>query len=265
MVTERVLALRAVVAGARVGRVADVHDGLSVRLAERAGFDALLLTGSAANATLAGQPDGTVPPSDVLDLGVRLAGLTSLPLLIDLDDMGASAEAASALVTGARFGAVAGVMVDDLAVGPDGPIVLDESAAIERVGHVVQQAAGSVVVVARTELARTAGPPEVHARLGAFERAGADLGFAAALPTIAQTAEHLTGWSGRLPLLAVVEDVVDPRLPTLGVSLAVTAPTAFLVGAAALRAAYAGGAAGCPEQRPPALGWGELDGILRGP
>src|SRR3569833_1951622 len=61
-----------------------VHDALSARLAEAAGFQAMTCGGYAATASLLGAPDtAQLSMSEMAELSARLAEASSLPILAD--------------------------------------------------------------------------------------------------------------------------------------------------------------------------------------
>ncbi len=63
-----------------------VYDGVTTRLAEQAGFEALFIGGFSVAATLLGEPDfGYVTQTEMADAARRLCRLTSLPILVDAD------------------------------------------------------------------------------------------------------------------------------------------------------------------------------------
>jgi len=63
-----------------------VYDGVTTRLAEQAGFEALFVGGFSVAATLLGEPDfGYVTQTEMADAARRLCRLTSLPILVDAD------------------------------------------------------------------------------------------------------------------------------------------------------------------------------------
>src|ERR1700687_819009 len=62
------------------------HDALSLKLAERAGFQAATCGGYSATASLIGQPDvGQLRMSEMAEMYARLCDSTDIPLLADAD------------------------------------------------------------------------------------------------------------------------------------------------------------------------------------
>src|SRR5512141_3150119 len=63
-----------------------VYDGLSARLADRAGFEVLFMGGFSVSATYLGEPDfGYLTQTEIADTARRVCRLTSRPLLVDAD------------------------------------------------------------------------------------------------------------------------------------------------------------------------------------
>lgn len=66
--------------------VPGVHDALTAKLAERAGFSAVFVSGYGLSASLLGEPDlGFVEMGRVLDAAERVVSATSLPVFVDAD------------------------------------------------------------------------------------------------------------------------------------------------------------------------------------
>src|SRR5713101_7075425 len=63
-----------------------VYDGLSTRIAHRAGFEVLFMGGFSVAATLLGEPDfGYLTQTEMADTARRLCRLTDRPFLVDAD------------------------------------------------------------------------------------------------------------------------------------------------------------------------------------
>src|SRR5664279_107956 len=61
-------------------------DGLSARLVEQAGFEAVYLSGFAVSASLLGQPDvGLLSGSEMADSARRMVAAVALPVIADAD------------------------------------------------------------------------------------------------------------------------------------------------------------------------------------
>src|SRR5258706_11065914 len=63
-----------------------VYDGLSTRIASRAGFEVLFMGGFSVAATLLGEPDfGYLTQTEMADVARRVCRLTQRPVLVDAD------------------------------------------------------------------------------------------------------------------------------------------------------------------------------------
>jgi 2-methylisocitrate lyase-like PEP mutase family enzyme len=158
-------------------------DAGSARVLEALGFKALATTSSGFAFTL-GRLDGEATLDEVVAHVKAIAGATSLPLSVDLENAyGAGPEdAASAVARVAEAGAVGGSIED---YDPDGHIYAVEHAA-ERVAaasEVARRLEFPFTLTARAEN-HIRGNPDLDdtiARLQAYERAGADVLYAPGL------------------------------------------------------------------------------------
>ena len=74
------------VAAGQMMVVPGVYDVLSARIAERAGFPAVVLTGYGVAASFLGEPDfGLLTQTEVLDTARRVTAATGLALIVDGD------------------------------------------------------------------------------------------------------------------------------------------------------------------------------------
>ena len=164
-------------------RLPGVYDGLSARLAERAGFPAAYVTGFGAAASRLGMPDlGLMSFKEMLDHVAALADAVAIPLVADADTgYGGARNVARTVRAFAKAGAAA-VQIEDQAWPKrcghtEGKRVVPREEAVDRVKAAVDAAAGRALVVARTDARATDGIEEALARGRAFAGAGADLVF----------------------------------------------------------------------------------------
>ncbi|MFL5870467.1 MAG: isocitrate lyase/phosphoenolpyruvate mutase family protein [Solirubrobacterales bacterium] len=158
-------------------------DAGAARILEGLGFQALATTSSGFAFTL-GRVDGDATLDDVADHVSTLAASTDLPISADLENgYGPEpADAANAITTAAREGAVGGSIED---FDPGGRLYSTDHAA-ERVAAAVEAARGlgfPFTLTARAEN-HIRGNPDLDdtiARLRAYERAGADVLYAPGL------------------------------------------------------------------------------------
>jgi methylisocitrate lyase len=228
---------------------AGVYDPLSAKLAERAGFELLFLSGYAVAATHLGEPDfGLLTQTEVIDAARRVVRSVSIPVIVDGD-------------TG--HGGVANVqrLVRELvALGARG-VLLEDQVWPKRCGHMrgkqvipaeehvqklraAAEARGSAPlwIVGRTDARAPLGLDEAIRRARLYRDAGADILFVEA----PQSREELAriGKEAPGPLMAnLVEGGQTPllapsELEAMGFEWAVWPLTGLLAAAHALDAAY---------------------------
>jgi len=164
-------------------------DGGSARVLAGLGFAALATSSGAAAATL-GRLDGSVTRAEALAHARLIAAATDLPVSADLENgFGhAPAEAAQSIREAAAAGLVGG-SIEDATGDPEHPLY-DFNHASERVAAAVEAARAlpfPFTLTARSENFLRGRPDleDTIRRLQAFERAGADVLFAPALPDLA--------------------------------------------------------------------------------
>ncbi|MBC7173680.1 MAG: isocitrate lyase/PEP mutase family protein, partial [Polyangiaceae bacterium] len=83
------MSARSLLARMRAGEsivVPGVHDALCAKLAERAGFEALFVSGFGLSASLLGEPDfGFIGMPEVLDAAERVVRAAKVPVFVDVD------------------------------------------------------------------------------------------------------------------------------------------------------------------------------------
>ena len=156
-------------------------DAGSAMVLEKLGFKALATTSSGFAFTL-GRRDGDVTLDEVIAHTAALAGVTNVPVSVDLENgYGADPDDAARAVAAAAAAGAAGGSIEDF----------DPNRGIYDVGHAAErvaaaaEAAGELVLTARAEN-HIRGNPDLDdtiARLQAYERAGADVLYAPGLAT----------------------------------------------------------------------------------
>src|SRR5205814_1494302 len=157
-------------------------DAGSAKVLEKLGFKALATTSSGFAFTL-GRRDGDVTLDEVIAHTAALAGVTNVPVSVDLENgYGADPDDAARAVAAAAAAGAAGGSIEDF----------DPNRGIYDVGHAAErvaaaaEAAGELVLTARAEN-HIRGNPDLDdtiARLQAYERAGADVLYAPGLRTV---------------------------------------------------------------------------------
>src|SRR3984957_14743295 len=208
------------------------------RLAERAGFKAIYLSGAGvANASF-GLPDlGITTLNDVCEDTRRITGACPLPLLVDADTgFGSAFNIARSIRELMRAGA-AGCHLEDQEQAkrcghrPNKAIVSTEE-MVDRIKAAVDaRATDEFVVMARTDAVASEGLQAAVDRAGAYVEAGADMIFAEALYSLEDYRGFTSGTSvpvlanltefGKTPLLTV------EQLSAVGVRLVLYPLSAF--------------------------------------
>jgi len=178
--------LREAMAAEQPLQVVGAINAYAAKLAERAGFRALYLSGAGiANHSL-GVPDlGIIHLGDVATDASRIAAATELPLLVDIDTGWGHAFTIARAVRELERAGVAAVQIEDQAGAKrcghrPGKELVEAGEMVERVRAAVG-ARDDLVVVARTDSLTTDDAVE---RSRAYADAGADVIFAEALRTL---------------------------------------------------------------------------------
>jgi 2,3-dimethylmalate lyase len=94
--------------------VPGVHDALTAKLAERAGFSALFVSGFGLSASLLGEPDfGFIGMPEVLDAAERIVRVTDVPVFVDADTGYGNAFHVEKVVQGLLARGAAGCFLED--------------------------------------------------------------------------------------------------------------------------------------------------------
>jgi 2-methylisocitrate lyase-like PEP mutase family enzyme len=161
-----------------------VFDALSAKIASRAGFEVIFITGYSLSATLLGEPDfGLLTQTEVVSAAERICSVTNVPVIVDADTGYGNAINVIRTVQDLSRAGAAGMFLEDQ-VWPKRcghmkgkqVISLDEQlkklrAALEaRKDH-------DFYIVARTDSRQALGLTEAITRGVAFKEAGADAVF----------------------------------------------------------------------------------------
>jgi 2,3-dimethylmalate lyase len=195
-----------------------VFDALSAKIASRAGFEVIFITGYSLSATLLGEPDfGLLTQTEVVNAAERICSVTDTPVIVDADTGYGNAINVIRTVKDLSRAGAAGMFLEDQ-VWPKRcghmkgkqVIPLDEQlkklrAALEaRNDH-------DFYIVARTDSRQALGLTEAIARGIAFKEAGADAVFVEAPESkeeMKEIARHVPG-----PLVAnMLERGVTPLM-----------------------------------------------------
>ena len=224
-----------------------IYDGLSARIADAQGFDALYLSGYGVSASLLAKPDNGFLSAD--DMQFRIASLceaVATPLIADADT--GFDDIADTVVRYEAAGA-AGIQLEDQQVPKicghiAGREVIDRAAAIANIEMAVAaRKSDNFLIVARTDAREQNGLDEAIARGAAFLEAGADVVFVES-PESAEEMETIGKELGHAPLLAnMVDGGRTPLMPreelaAMGFNFIIYPVAAMAVAAASLQESY---------------------------
>jgi len=164
--------------------VAGVYDALSAKLAERAGFHAVVLTGYGLSAALLGEPDfGLMTQSELIDAARRICNAVNIPVSVDGDTGYGGALNVFRLVDALKEMGARGVLLEDQ-VWPKrcGHMKGKEIIAAEEHEQKIRAAVEArgdyaLMITARTDALAVHGLDEAIRRANLYKDAGADLIF----------------------------------------------------------------------------------------
>lgn len=226
-----------------------IYDGVSTRLADRAGFEVLFMGGFSVSATALGEPDfGYLTQTEIADAARRLCRLTQRPVLVDADTGYGNALNVIRTVELLQNAGAAGIFLEDQ-VWPKrcghmrGKRVIDRGEWLGKLRAVLDvRGSSDLFLIARTDARSAVGLDEAIRRGQAARDLGADAVFIEAPESIAeleQVAKAISGPKvanmiehGRTPLLNPQE------LHDLGFDLIVTPLAGLLASARALQETY---------------------------
>ena len=226
-----------------------VFDMISAKVADRAGFDALYMTGYGIAASHMGLPDaGLVSYSDMLGRAARICEAVRTPLIADADTGFGGLLNVRHTVRGYEAAGVAAIQIEDQEFpkkcghAPGRRVVpLDDM--LRKVEVAVEaRASDDFLVIARTDSRSSLGLDEAIRRGRGFAKAGADVVFIEAPESEEEFAR--IGREVDAPLLAnMVEGGFSPVLPAetlarLGFAIAIYPGTGFLATAKTLEHVY---------------------------
>src|SRR5271170_2895899 len=170
------------------------YDCITARLIERAGFDAVYMTGAGTAATL-GYPDfGLVTMSEMVGNAGRIAAAVGLPVIADADTGYGNELNVVRTVREYETAGVAGIHIEDQGF-PKKCGHLDDKEIVPREEWLAKIRAAAAarrdpdfVVIARTDARAVAGFDEAIARANAALAAGADMAFVEAPQTLEEVA-----------------------------------------------------------------------------
>jgi 2-methylisocitrate lyase-like PEP mutase family enzyme len=195
-----------------------VYDALSAKIAARAGFEVIFITGYSLSATLLGEPDfGVLTQTEVVGAAQRICSVVDTPVIVDADTGYGNAINVIRTVEDLLRAGAAGMFLEDQ-VWPKrcghmkGKQVIPLGEQLKKLRAAVEAKAGQdFFIVARTDSRQALGLDEAIKRGIAFKEAGADAVFIEAPESTDEMAEisrHVPG-----PLVAnMLERGVTPLM-----------------------------------------------------
>jgi 2-methylisocitrate lyase-like PEP mutase family enzyme len=227
-----------------------VFDMISLRIADRMGFELLYMTGYGTVASYLGLPDaGLASYTDMVSRVAAMAGMAKTPLLADADTGYGGLLNVQHSVRGYESAGAAGIQIEDQEFPKKcghtpGRRVIPTEDMVKKVKVAIEsRSSKDFLVVARTDSRTAYGLDEAMRRAEAYAKAGADVLFLES-PESLEEMERIGRAFGDVPLLAnMVEKGRTPLVPPeelerLGYRIAIYPGTGFLAAGAALDRAY---------------------------
>lgn len=229
-----------------------VYDALSARLAARAGFHAVFVSGYCLSATQLGEPDfGLLTQTDVLDAARRITSAVDVPVVVDIDTGYGNAFNVERTVTALVQAGAAGCFLEDQ-VWPKRCGHMDRKRVVPVDEYLPKLRAALAArgdapfhVTARTDALAAESIESAIERAQAFAAAGADAVFVEAPESVEQMARIRAAVPASVPLVAnMVEGGRTPlrtaaALAAAGHPIVVVPVAGLLASAHALAGVYA--------------------------
>ncbi len=201
-----------------------VFNAWSALLAERAGFEAVYLSGASIAYTRLGRPDiGLVSFTEVLDTLATIRERVALPVVVDADTGFGNAlnvRRTVALLERAATGGGLAIQLEDQTSPKrcghlDGKTLVTTAEMTGKIRAALDARASSdTLIIARTDAVAVEGLAPALERAEAYREAGADVLFIEALRSPEDMRTASARFAGRAPLLAnMVEGGKTPLLP----------------------------------------------------
>lgn len=227
-----------------------VHDMVSLRLADRMGFDALYMTGFGTVASHLGLPDaGLATYRDMLGRVQAMAGMAATPLIADGDTGYGGLLNVRHTVQGYEAAGAQAIQLEDQEFPKKcghtpGRRVIPSDDMVRKIQVAVEaRRSPDFLIIARTDARTALGLDEALRRAQAYADAGADILFVES-PESVEEMRHITATLDK-PLLAnMVEGgrtpVLSPQeLQDIGYRLAIFPVSSLLAAAQAMQDTYA--------------------------
>jgi len=198
-----------------------VYDALSAKIAARAGFEVVFITGYSVSATLLGEPDfGLLTQTEVVGAATRICAAIDVPVIVDADTGYGNAINVIRTVEELTRAGAAGMFLEDQ-VWPkrcghmQGKQVIPLEDYLNKLRAAIDaRQGGDFFIVARSDARQALGLDQAIARGVAFKEAGADAVFIEAprsIEELREIARHVPG-----PLVAnMIERGATPLMGPL--------------------------------------------------
>jgi 2,3-dimethylmalate lyase len=225
-----------------------IYDMISMRIADRMGFDALYMTGYGTVASYLGLPDaGLASYTDMVDRVRTMCAMSDTPIICDGDTGYGGLLNVAHTVQGYEAAGAGAIQLEDQEFPKKcghtpGRRVIPVADMVRKIKVAVEARSGDMLIIARTDARTTLGLDEALRRAEAYARAGADVLFVES-PESEQELARI-GATFDLPLLVnIVESGRTPVLPPkvleeMGFALAIYPALGFLSAGYALESAY---------------------------
>lgn len=218
------MSARSLLARMRSGQpvvVPGVHDALSAKLAERAGFDAVFISGFGLSASLLGEPDfGFIGMPEVLDAADRIVRAVKTPVIVDVDTGYGNAFHAEKVVQGLIARGAAGCFIEDQEWPKrcghmESKRVVDVDQFLPKLrAAIAARGDRDFLIAARTDSRAVLGLDEAIRRGRLFAEAGADAVFVEAPQSVDEMRQIRAGIPSEVVLIAnMVESGKTPLRP----------------------------------------------------
>lgn len=243
--------LRALLAREGCLALPGVYDGISARVADSLGFEALYMTGYGAVASALGMPDaGLATFTEMLDRVRCIAGAIRVPFIADGDTGYGGLLNVDRTVRGYAAAGAAGIQIEDQEFPKkcghtEFRRVIPEDEAVAKIRVAVDaRPSNEFLIIARTDARYSEGMDAALRRGERFLGAGADVLFVESPESLEELRRVGATFRGANLLANMVEGGRTPylsvhELAAMGFKIAIYPGTGFLTAAGALKAAYA--------------------------
>ena len=242
--------LRKILSSGKLIAAPGIYDMISMRIADRMGFECLYMTGYGTVASYLGVPDaGLASYTDMVNRVAAFCQMAKTPIICDGDTGYGGMLNVAHTVRGYEAAGAAGIQLEDQEFPKKcghtpGRRVIPAEDMVKKIRIAVEaRSSKDMLIVARTDARTTLGLDEALRRAEMFARAGADVLFVES-PESEKELE-IIGRSFELPkLVNVVEAGRTPVLPAktyeeMGFAIAIYPGSGFLAAGRALEDTYA--------------------------